>query len=68
MPQGSIIGPLFFCIYINNLIHSSNKFNFLMYTDDTTLYFNREEFHIQNRSMLINNELERVNTSLKLIS
>ena len=31
-----------------------------MYADDTTLYF-----PAQNRSMLINNELERVNTWLK---
>ena len=37
-----------------------------MYADDTTLYFNLEDFPAQNRSMLINNELERVNTWLKL--
>ena len=37
-----------------------------MYADDTTLYFNLEDFPAQNRSMVINNELERVNTWLKL--
>ena len=37
-----------------------------MYADDTTLYFNLEDFPAQNRSMLINNELKRVNTWLKL--
>ena len=37
-----------------------------MYADDTTLCFNLEYFPVQNRSMLINNELERVNTWLKL--
>ena len=36
-----------------------------MYADDTTLYFNLKNFAAQNRSMLINNELERVNTWLK---
>ena len=35
-----------------------------MYADDTTLYFNLEDFPSQNRSILINNELERVNTWL----
>ena len=37
-----------------------------MYADDTTLYFNLEDFPVLNRSMFINNELERVNTWLKL--
>ena len=35
-----------------------------MYADDTTLYL--EDFPVQNRSMLINNKLEVVNTWLKL--
>ena len=30
-----------------------------MYADDTTLYLNLEDFPAQNRSMLINNELEK---------
>ena len=66
--QGSQRARLFhnFSIYINDLRNSSNKFKFLMYANDTTLYFNLEDFPVQNRSMLINNELERVNTWLKL--
>ena len=66
IPQGSILGPLFLSIMINDLVNSSNKFKFLMYADDTTIYFNLEDFPIENREVLINNELEKVNKWLKL--
>ena len=61
IPQGSILGPLFFSIFINDLVNSSNKFQFLMYEDDTTIYFNLDEFPRENREIAVNNELEKVN-------
>ena len=49
LPQGSILGSIFFSIIINDLVNSSNKFKFLMYADDTTIYFNLDDFPIENR-------------------
>ena len=37
VPQGSVIGPSFFNIVINDIIKSSSKFSFILYADDTTL-------------------------------
>ena len=44
VPQGSIVGLLLFNIFINDIIKSSKKFNFILYGDDTTLNFTVDNF------------------------
>ena len=66
VPQGSILGPLFFSICINDLITVSNKLKFIMYADDTTIYFNLEDFDPYNFERDINNELEKITLWLKM--
>ena len=64
--QGSILGPLFLSILINDILNSSRKFSFFMYADDTTIYFNFEDSPAINREQEINRELKKLNIWFQL--
>ena len=69
VPQGSVMGPLLFNIFINDIIEVNSRFDFIMYADDTTLISSLETFgdrkkkkYIENN---INTEISKITIGLK---
>ena len=38
VPQGSILGPLLFILYVNDIMNVSQLVNFILYADDTNMF------------------------------
>ena len=64
VPQGSVLGPLLFLLYINDLPNISNKLKFFLFADDTNIYYESKE--LKKLEKIMNTEMEKLHEWLCL--
>jgi hypothetical protein len=64
VPQGSILGPLLFLLYVNDIHNISNKISCILYADDTTIFANGKD--LSEVTQVINTELQHINEWIQL--
>ena len=58
VPQGSILGPLLFILYINDIANASPCLTFYLFADDTTIF--HSDSNIKTLESTLNRELVKV--------
>ena len=64
IPQSSILGPILFLLCIDQLANISNKLNFILFADDTNVFY--ADKSITEVNNVLNKELKEMSPLFKV--